>query len=236
MMEIKIAHGDKDIPAYMAKPEYDTGELVPGVVVVFDMLGMSHDVRHQTDWLGSEGYLAVAPDLYYEGRTRCIRNMVLDFARGKGPTYDQMESIRSWVASHPRCNGKVGIIGFCLGGGFALAFAANRGFSAAGANYGRLPRKYEELLKDACPIVGSYGKKDPQLVGAAEKLEKVLAKNNIPHDIKEYPDAGHSFLNDHSEESAIIRVGIKALNLNYHEPSAIDARRRIVDFFNTHLN
>lgn len=234
-MDIDIAHGEKQIPAYMAKPNYDKGESVPGVVVIFDVLGMTKDLRNHTDWLASEGFLAVAPNLFFEGKARCIRNMVLDFAKGSGPTFEQMESVRSWLASHPRCNGKVGIIGFCLGGGFALTFAANRGFSAASANYGRLPQNYEQLLKDACPIVGSYGGKDFQLVDAAEKLETVLTANNVPHDIKEYPEAGHSFMNNHSDEPFISRIALKALQANYHEPSANDAKRRIVEFFNTHL-
>lgn len=235
-MDIEIAHGDKQIPAYLEKPSYGKGELVPGVVVIFDVLGMSQDLRHHTKWLASEGFLAVSPDLFFEGKARCIKNMVADFATGSGPTFEQMEVVRSWVANHPRCNGKVGIIGFCLGGGFALTFAANRGFSAASANYGRLPKNYEELLKDACPIIGSYGKKDIQLVDAAPKLEKALAKNNVIHDVKEYPDAGHSFMNNHADEPYISRIALKALQANYHEPSAADARQRIVKFFNTHLS
>ncbi len=54
----------------------------------------------------------------------------------------------------------------------------------------------------------------------------------MPHDVKEYPDAGHSFLNDHKD--AMFRM-LKILRISYHEPSASDARQRIVSFFNAYL-
>ncbi len=92
----------------------------------------------------------------------------------------------------------------------------------------------------ACPIVGSYGAKDRGNRGTAEKLDRALEALGVDHDIKEYPDAGHAYLNDLSLPSsgtpAILTVmGRFAGPSGLHEPSARDARRRIVSFFNTHL-
>ena len=93
----------------------------------------------------------------------------------------------------------------------------------------RTPRAF---LAGACPIVGSYGAKDRTQRGAAQRLERALTANGIEHDVKEYPDAGHSFLNDHRD--LLFRM-MSVAGIGYHEPSAQDARRRIVSFFDTHL-
>jgi carboxymethylenebutenolidase len=76
--------------------------------------------------------------------------------------------------------------------------------------------------------------------GTAPKLVQVLTALGVDHDIKEYPDAGHAFLNDHEGAGdrnpfIFVVMGKFAGPAGYHEPSAQDARRRIVSFFRTHL-
>jgi len=111
--------------------------------------------------------------------------------------------------------------------------APDRGFSASSVNYGgHLPKDAESFLAAACPIVGSYGAKDIWNRGVAAELETLLTKLKIPHDVKEYADAGHSFLNN--QPDAWFRA-VKIIRICYHEPSARDARRRILWFFKAHL-
>ena len=68
------------------------------------------------------------------------------------------------------------------------------GFDASAPNYGPLPNDAEEVLRGACPVVASYGRRDVGLRGTAARLESTLTRLGVDHDVKEYPDAGHSFL------------------------------------------
>ncbi|MGB5380933.1 MAG: dienelactone hydrolase family protein [Acidimicrobiia bacterium] len=236
MAEVTIQGARGDMPLYVATPSAEGPW--PGVVVISDALGMTTDLRAQADWLAQSGYLAVAPDLYYwGGRLQCMFAAMREAIARKGGVFDDFATVRSWLLEQPTCSGRVGVIGFCLGGGFALLLAASGDFNASSVNYGDVPKDAMDLLADACPIVGSYGAKDPTLRRAPARLAGALAFHGVDHDVTVYPDAGHSFLNDHDPAEAPLwsLVMGKLSTSEYHDESAVKARRRIVAFFDRHL-
>lgn len=222
-----------DTRGYLATPEGDGPW--PGVVVLHEAFGLTGDIRRQADRFAAEGYLALAPDLYTRGpRIRCVRQAFRDLTAGRGRTFDDIEASRRALAARDDCTGKTGVIGFCLGGGFALLAAARYDFDVASVNYGALPRDAERALRGVCPVVASYGKRDLYLRGKAAELDRTLTELGMPHDVKEYPGVGHGFLGEYQTGPALVALRRVTGVRNDPQVSA-DAWRRIFAFFKEYL-
>lgn len=203
----------------------------PGVVVVHDAIGYQPDKEAVSARIAAAGYLTITPNLYARGgRARCITKVMRAALTKQGPAIEDLLAARDYLRDRPDSTGIVGIAGFCMGGQFALILSP-KGFGASAPFYGTpLPKNLEDTLSGACPIVASFGARDPIGRGAPAKLNKAVEAQGIAADVKVYPNAGHSFANQLPAQ-ALMRV----TGFGYNEAVAEDAWRRVFDFFETHL-
>lgn len=231
---VTIPVGEETIPGFLVVP--DGKGPWPGVVVVHEAFGVDDNMRYMAQRMASLGYLVMLPDLYSRGGARkCLRATFRALRDGEGQAFRDVEAAKAMLAARPDCTGKFGVIGFCMGGGFALQMA-NRGYDVASVNYGVMPRPLEDILDGACPIVGTYGGRDRSLKGAAAKVEAALTERGIPHDIKEYPNANHAFMDPGPAGPKVLQpVMQKVVGYRHYPDESEDAWRRIEAFFNQHL-
>ena len=209
----------------------------PGVILVHEAFDINDNMRRQVQRMAEAGYLAIMPDLFSQGGARkCLMATFRALSAGRGRAFQDIEAARRMLLARPDTTDKVGVIGFCMGGGFALALASGRRYDVSSVNYGRFPKDADAVLADACPVVASYGGRDHTLANAAEKLDALLTRNGIPHDVKEYPQAGHSFLNEEDEGAAALRPVMRMiLGAGPNPEAAADAWMRIEAFFGEYL-
>jgi carboxymethylenebutenolidase len=226
--------GSQPLRGYLASP--------PGVgpwsavVMIHEIFGLDDVMRRHADHLADLGYLTLAVDLFSAGSAaRCLVSTMTAMIRGHGRAFADIGAARDYLASSSDCTGKIGVIGFCMGGGFALLNAGD-GYDAAAVNYGQLPRHLDETLAGACPIVASYGRRDPSLRGAAGRLDAALDNAGVTHDVKDYPAASHAFLNDTETGPRALRPLLRITGIGPEPESAKDAWDRIERFFATHLH
>lgn len=235
VIESEVAGTSRGLHAVMALPAGDGPW--PGVVLVHEAYGIDDNMRRQVQRMAEAGYVALMPDLFTEGGARrCLVATFRALSAGSGRAFQDIEAARRLLAARPDSTGKIGVIGFCMGGGFALVLAGGRGFDVSSVNYGVLPKDADAVLANACPIVASYGGRDKTLQGVKPKLDAVLERHGIPHDTKVYPEAGHSFLNEEEEGAKALRPVMKAiLGAGPNPAAAADAWKRIETFFGTYL-
>nr|WP_237683426.1 dienelactone hydrolase family protein [Nocardiopsis sinuspersici] len=224
--------GSPHLRGYVARPEGEGPR--PGVLVVHEAFGVDVEMRRHADRLARLGYLTVVPDLYSEGGMwRCVVGVMRSLSAGHGRAFTDIAAGRAWLLDQPGCTGRVGVVGFCMGGGFAIATASD--FDASAPNYGMLPKDLRTAVEGACPTVASYGARDRSLRGAAPRLKAALDEEGVVNDVKEYADAGHSFMNEAPNGPRPLRVLLRATGSGPVPEAADDAWRRIDAFFTEHL-
>ncbi len=221
--------GAGDVAIHTARPSGDGP--FPGVVVFHEAFGLNDDIKRIADRFARHGYLAIAPDLIGSG-FGCLVRTFRDLARGNGTSFDKARATIDHIASLDEVDeARLGLAGFCMGGDFALLLGIDDRIKVTAPNYGKAPA--EDHLTRLCPVVASYGAKDKVFRGNAGRLEQVLTAAGIDHDVKLYPEAGHSFINDYAPWYTSLMGPIMAVG--YHHDEAEDAWSRILTFFGRHL-
>jgi carboxymethylenebutenolidase len=207
---------------YAALPDGDGP--YPGVVVIHEAYGLNENIREITRRFADSGYAALAVDLF-SGRNRalCMARYMTGMLSGsvERPGIGELRAGLTHLAAMPEVDQqRVGAIGFCMGGGFAVAWACTDDrLKAIAPFYASNPRPID-AVKRSCPVVGSYPEKDFS-ARAGRVLDDALGKYGIEHDIKTYAGARHSFFNDRGRA--------------YDKQAAQDAWVRVLSFFGKHL-
>ena len=219
------------LPGVLTVPTGVTGP-GPALVMIYEAFGMTDEMRRVARDLAADGYTVLIPDLFARGPIKpiCVARAMRTTQRGEGRELDDLEAARRWLAELPDVDGdRIGTIGFCLGGSFALLLARTGRYKVSAPFYsGRID------LPRSCPVVASYGGRDITTRGYPELLEARLEAMDVPHDVVTYSEAGHSFFTRTSGMTGSL-VARSPLHAEYHAPSAEDAHRRIVAFFREHL-
>ena len=214
------AHG------YLALPESGRG---PGVVVIQEWWGLTDHVADVSNRLASQGFVALAPDLYGGTTThdadeagRLMAQLpVADAARDLGGAVDFLLGHDAVTSS------KVGAVGFCMGGGFVLVLAAQQGekIGAAVPFYGVLGEDYPSFANLSAPLLGHFGEHDDMADPEAVRqlADRIEQESGTRPDFRIYP-AGHAFFNDEN-------------HLGTYDPDqASEAWESTLDFLRQHLS
>jgi carboxymethylenebutenolidase len=226
---VRVDAPDGPIQALLSVPEGDGPW--PGVVVVHDAVGYGPDNEATSARIAAAGFVAITPNLYSRGgRARCITRVFREALQQRGRAFDDVLAARDHLLGLPQCSGAVGIAGFCMGGQFALLLGPGN-FGASAPFYGTpLPKRIAETLDASCPVVASFGRRDPLGKDAGPKLQEMVTAKGVPADVKVYPDAGHSFAN-RLPAQPLVRIA----GFGYHAEATDDAWRRVFAFFTEHL-
>jgi carboxymethylenebutenolidase len=217
--DVTFPSGKDTIGGYLALPEKPG--TYPAVIVIHEWWGLNPWVKEQTGKFAGQGYVALAVDLY-RGKSAVDPTEAHELSRGlpQDRGVKDIQAAYDYLMARKDVNkDRIAIVGWCMGGGYALQFAIRQPrLSAIVVNYGALPTDPNDLQQIAPPILGNFGADDKGITPAdVHAFEDQMKKIGRYTDIKIYPGAGHAFENPN--------------NVNGYRPeAAADAWTRTVAF------
>ena len=197
--DINIPADGAQLKAYLARPR--GGGSGPGVVVIHENRGLTPYLRDVADGLASSGYTAVAPDLLSrDGGTESIAD-IASMISGipKERLVGDLQSTARYLKSQPGMT-RIGVIGFCFGGGLVWALAtANQDLAAAVPFYGMNP-PLEAVPNIRAAVYAVYGELDERINQGIPAITEAIKAAGTTHEMKVYPGAGHAFHNHTNAE------------------------------------
>ncbi len=212
--KIKITGEDGDFSAYLAMPEtLNTDEPAPGVVVIQEIFGVNENIKSIADWLAGQGFVALAPDLFWrlepdvsltdktEEEWQKAFSLMNDFDPQKGVT--DIQSTINTLRSHPACNGKAGLIGYCLGGKMAYMAACGTDIDAAVGYYGvGIQDMLAEAENISNPLMLHIAGKDAFVPPEAQAAIETALGKHPQITLHVYADDDHAFAREGGEHYA----------------------------------
>jgi carboxymethylenebutenolidase len=212
-----------ELAAALAHPDGDGP--FPGIVVIHEAYGLNDNIKDVCKRFAEVGYAALGVDLFsgHGNQTVCMARLFAGmlFNSQNHLGIKDLKAALDYFSNQPYVDkNRLGAIGFCMGGSFAIAWAsADSRLKAIAPYYAMNPRPAEAVAR-LCPVIGSYP--DPDFTtNAGRTLDLKLDDYKIAHDIKVYPGAKHSFFNDRGP--------------NYNESAATDSWSRVMAFFKEHI-
>ena len=219
------------MPLYLSVPE--SGGPVPGIVVVHGQSGLENFIKDTTHMLALQGYAAAAPNLYHRDGPDCQDDNPVRKARVRDPSIIRdIEGAIGFLKNHPRVDaGKLGIVGFCMGGRIVyLMSAASKNLTAGVMFYGsgtmvpfgEGPAPFDRTREVGCPIQGHFGANDQNPSPEdMRRLDAELTRCGKAHEFHAYAGAAHAFCNTGSA--------------NYRPHAAALSWPKAMEFFSRHL-
>jgi carboxymethylenebutenolidase len=216
------------VSGYLVRP-MKAGQY-PGLIVIHENRGLDDHVRDVARRFAKEGYVALAPDfLSRQGGTMKANPKggglpnIRELAPSQGVVEDAEAGIRYLRVLPDVRRDRMGVVGFCWGGGMAFITATQiPQLKAVVVYYGASPSPLE-LVKDIqAPVLANYGEKDPNINKGIPDTEAAMKKYNKVYDYKIYPGAQHAFNNDTNPE-------------RYNAQAAKEAWERTMEFFKKNL-
>jgi carboxymethylenebutenolidase len=210
------------VQAHQARPKVD--EKYPGVIVIHENRGLNSHISEVARRMALEGFLALAPNaLSPFGGTPDDPDKARDLIGELDPedTVSNFVAAAKYLKTHPQSTGKVGVTGFCWGGGMTNQVAVNSpDVQAAVPFYGRQPDA-EDVPKIKASLLLHYAGEDERINAGIPGFEEALKKAGVEYEIYMYEGAQHAFFNDTSTR--------------YNEEASKLAWKRTIDFFNEKL-
>ena len=217
--EVSYKSGDETVQGMLYTPA-GKGPF-PGLIVIHEWWGLNDWVKGQAAKLADEGYVALAIDLY-RGKVADTPDLAHELMRGlaEDRATRDLKAAYAYLAAQPKVKkDRIGAIGWCMGGGYALDTAlAEPDLAADVINYGHLATDPDELKKIHAPVLGLFGGQDRGITpDDVKKFEAAMEKAGKKIEVKIYPDAGHAFENPNNKQG-------------YRADDAADAWARTVAF------
>ena len=218
--------GNGSIKGYLVRPVNAGTTKLPAVLVVHENRGLNPHIEDIARRLALENFMTFAPDTLtslggYPGDDVKGGEMFGKIDRAK--MSEDLFAAATWLKNRPDSTGKLGVTGFCFGGGIANALAVRMGSDLAAAvpYYGGAP-PIADVPKIKAAILVHHGSADTRLVQAWPEYDAALTAAKVPHEGHIYPDAVHGFNNDATPQ-------------RYNKAAADESWKRTVAWFNKYL-
>ena len=192
--KVSYPSGDAQVGGYLALPQ-GKGPF-PGLVVVPEWWGLNAWAREKADAFARKGYAALAVDIY-RGQVAEDPETAHELSRALPPdrASGDLRAAFAYLAGRKDVDPKrIGVIGWCMGGGFALDLAQEAPVAATVVYYGRLPTEGATIAKIKSPVLGNFGAEDKGIPPDSVKAFAAKAEQaGVKTDLKVYPGAGHAF-------------------------------------------